>query len=117
MLQKHVGLEHPLMGRSLERAISEHKRCHEKPVFAVLEVLVVLEVLSGSSSFRHPPCSREGGDMPRRSISKSFASRALKHGYPRPLLQREAWESLNGPWEFAIDPDQRWDTPGEVTWK
>lgn len=56
--------------------------------------------------------------MPRRSISlKSFAARALKHGYPRPLLQREAWESLNGPWDFAIDPDQRWDIPDEVTWK
>ncbi|HEX5718837.1 MAG TPA: glycoside hydrolase family 2 TIM barrel-domain containing protein [Thermoanaerobaculia bacterium] len=56
--------------------------------------------------------------MPRRSnSSKSFIARALKHGYPRPLLQRESWESLNGPWEFAIDPDQRWDTPGEVTWK
>jgi beta-galactosidase/beta-glucuronidase len=56
--------------------------------------------------------------MPRRSnSSKSFLARALKHGYPRPLLQRESWESLNGPWEFAIDPDQRWDTPAEVPWK
>ncbi|MEA2562708.1 MAG: hypothetical protein QOH06_4212 [Acidobacteriota bacterium] len=56
--------------------------------------------------------------MPRRSnSSKSFLARALKHGYPRPQLQRAAWESLNGPWEFAIDPDQQWDTPGEVTWK
>ncbi|HWM90759.1 MAG TPA: glycoside hydrolase family 2 TIM barrel-domain containing protein [Thermoanaerobaculia bacterium] len=56
--------------------------------------------------------------MPRRSTPlKSFASLALKHGYPRPLLQREGWTSLNGPWEFAIDPDQRWDIPGAVTWK
>lgn len=30
------------------------------------------------------------------------------HGYPRPLLQREAWTSLNGPWEFALDRDGVW---------
>jgi hypothetical protein len=56
--------------------------------------------------------------MPRRPTSlKSFASRALKHGYPRPLLQRDGWTCLNGRWDFAIDPDQRWDTPAQVTWK
>ena len=26
-------------------------------------------------------------------------------GYPRPQLQRTAWYSLNGPWDFALDPD------------
>src|SRR4051795_2027871 len=28
---------------------------------------------------------------------------AGQHGYPRPQLRREHWQSLNGPWEFAID--------------
>jgi beta-galactosidase/beta-glucuronidase len=37
------------------------------------------------------------------------------HGYPRPLLRREQWESLNGMWEFAIDPEAVWSTPDQVT--
>ena len=28
---------------------------------------------------------------------------ALEPGYPRPLLRREAWSSLDGEWEFALD--------------
>jgi len=28
---------------------------------------------------------------------------AQAHGYPRPQLRRKEWQSLNGPWEFAID--------------
>ncbi len=56
--------------------------------------------------------------MPRRTTSlKSFSARALKHGYPRPLLERADWQSLNGSWDFAIDSDQQWDNPAEVTWK
>jgi beta-galactosidase/beta-glucuronidase len=39
-----------------------------------------------------------------------------EHGYPRPLLQRGTWTSLNGPWEFALDPQARWRTPREVQW-
>ena len=34
------------------------------------------------------------------------------HGYPRPQLQREQWVSLNGPWDFAIDPDRAGPRPG-----
>jgi beta-galactosidase/beta-glucuronidase len=37
-------------------------------------------------------------------------------GYPRPQLQRTTWYSLNGPWEFALDPDANWRTPGDVVW-
>jgi beta-galactosidase/beta-glucuronidase len=36
------------------------------------------------------------------------------HGYPRPMLRRPQWESLNGPWDFALDPEDLWRTPGEV---
>jgi beta-galactosidase/beta-glucuronidase len=37
-------------------------------------------------------------------------------GYPRPLLQRRSWYSLNGVWKFAPDDEQRWHTPGDVAW-
>ncbi|MDP8909909.1 MAG: glycoside hydrolase family 2, partial [Chloroflexota bacterium] len=38
------------------------------------------------------------------------------HGYPRPQLERADWASLNGAWEFALDPDARWTAPGQVVW-
>jgi beta-galactosidase/beta-glucuronidase len=37
------------------------------------------------------------------------------HEYPRPQLRRPDWWSLNGTWEFALDPDARWQRPGFVT--
>jgi len=37
-------------------------------------------------------------------------------GYPRPQLVRKAWTSLNGAWEFAIDPDGAWQHPRQVNW-
>jgi hypothetical protein len=37
-------------------------------------------------------------------------------GYPRPQLERPQWTNLNGPWEFAIDPDDQWCDPAEVKW-
>ena len=36
--------------------------------------------------------------------------------YPRPQLQRENWVSLNGPWDFHIDPESRITHPGDVGW-
>jgi beta-galactosidase/beta-glucuronidase len=30
---------------------------------------------------------------------------------------REAWTCLNGPWDFALDPEARWRTPAEVAWQ
>ena len=38
------------------------------------------------------------------------------HAYPRPQLQRDAWESLNGVWEFALDPKSEWTAPAAVQW-
>lgn len=35
-------------------------------------------------------------------------------GYPRPQLARSEWTSLNGDWEFAIDPQAVCQHPGEV---
>jgi beta-galactosidase/beta-glucuronidase len=39
-----------------------------------------------------------------------------RHGYPRPQLVRKEWQSLNGRWDFAIDPDGVWTHPNEVAW-
>ncbi len=37
-------------------------------------------------------------------------------GYPRPQLERDGWISLDGEWEFALDPDQCWKLPHEPDW-
>ena len=37
--------------------------------------------------------------------------------YPRPLLRRKRWNSLNGTWQFAIDADATWTDPGAVKWQ
>ncbi len=37
-------------------------------------------------------------------------------GYPRPLLRRAGWTSLDGTWDFALDPDGEWEQPGDVRW-
>jgi beta-galactosidase/beta-glucuronidase len=37
-------------------------------------------------------------------------------GYPRPQLTRQNWQSLNGPWDFAIDRGARWKRPEQVRW-
>ncbi|MGI8748889.1 MAG: glycoside hydrolase family 2 protein, partial [Deinococcus sp.] len=34
--------------------------------------------------------------------------------HPRPLLEREHWQSLDGSWQFAFDNVQRWRRPAEV---
>lgn len=36
------------------------------------------------------------------------------HGYPRPLLRRAGWINLNGPWEFAMDPEAEHHDPASV---
>lgn len=36
------------------------------------------------------------------------SSTAPGHGYPRPQLRRDAWVSLNGTWQMAIDVDAAW---------
>jgi beta-galactosidase/beta-glucuronidase len=40
----------------------------------------------------------------------------MTHGHPRPQFERHGWVSLNGPWEFALDPDGQWFSPSEVQW-
>ena len=38
------------------------------------------------------------------------------HGYPRPLLERPEWFSLDGEWEFSLDPDATWKLPSDPPW-
>ena len=45
-----------------------------------------------------------------------IAPRPDGHGYPRPQLQRSDWISLNGEWDFALDPEAEWETPSQVRW-
>ena len=40
----------------------------------------------------------------------------LTDGYPRPQLRRRHWQSLNGRWEFALDPDGLLENPQSVRW-
>jgi beta-galactosidase/beta-glucuronidase len=50
---------------------------------------------------------------------QSVDSSSLDHegrGYPRPQLRRDAWFSLNGAWDFAIDADAVWRTASDVVW-
>ena len=36
--------------------------------------------------------------------------------YPRPLLRRADWTTLDGEWDFALDPEAAWTIPGQVSW-
>ncbi|HYH46694.1 MAG TPA: glycoside hydrolase family 2, partial [Thermoanaerobaculia bacterium] len=54
--------------------------------------------------------------MKRAFVTRPGASGAA-HAYPRPQLARAGWASLNGPWEFSLDPEGRWQIPDEVAWR
>jgi beta-galactosidase/beta-glucuronidase len=43
-------------------------------------------------------------------------ARPVAHGYPRPQLQRSDWVSLNGAWQFALDPEGGLLRPADVVW-
>jgi beta-galactosidase/beta-glucuronidase len=36
--------------------------------------------------------------------------------HPRPQLQRSGWESLDGSWDFSLDPRCCWQRPEQVPW-
>ena len=40
-----------------------------------------------------------------------------ERGYPRPQLQRDPWQLLNGRWDFAADHGGRYRVPGDVQWR
>jgi len=41
----------------------------------------------------------------------------MPRAYPRPQLERQHWQSLNGPWDFAIDEEGALTRPSEVNWQ
>ena len=52
----------------------------------------------------------------KRNNGKHRAVQARRQrGYPRPMLERAEWVSLDGRWEFAIDRDARHSSPGAVS--
>jgi beta-galactosidase/beta-glucuronidase len=54
--------------------------------------------------------------MMRIDLRSSDTLDAHGRGYPRPQCRREAWMSLNGEWQFAIDETAIWRHPGDVEW-
>ncbi len=48
--------------------------------------------------------------------NSALSSLMPRHGYPRPQLERKEWRSLNGEWDFAIDPEAVWRHPNDVKW-
>jgi beta-galactosidase/beta-glucuronidase len=52
---------------------------------------------------------------PTAGLSESVTPRPE---YPRPILVRDRWQSLNGPWLFRVDPDNRGltDTWSDGSW-
>lgn len=54
---------------------------------------------------------------PRLSRLSSEALDDEGRGYPRPLLRRESWYSLNGQWDFALDPAGALRLPEQVDWR
>jgi len=50
--------------------------------------------------------------MNGRSPSLSVFDRA----HPRPQFRRAGWTSLDGEWNFALDPEARWTRPDSAVW-
>jgi len=51
------------------------------------------------------------------AVPSPFVAADPACGYPRPLLQRDGWATLDGRWQFALDRDARWSRPADVRWE
>ena len=76
--------------------------------------------------FRRNGCARSGLRVAshQRVTQRDFTTELLpddldfiKRGYPRPQLRREHWLSLNGEWDFTLDPSAAWTRPIDVAWE
>ena len=45
---------------------------------------------------------------------KNDAAAIVDEAYPRPLLQRAHWQSLDGPWQFLFDDEARHEHPDQI---
>ena len=59
--------------------------------------------------------NRDSADRPFEPFPSEHAGGGAAHAYPRPQLRRASWQSLDGTWEFALDPEARWHVPAEAT--
>ena len=50
------------------------------------------------------------------AIESGNQSEELMEAYPRPQLQRKSWISLDGAWDFSIDPRAEMQGPRNVEW-
>jgi beta-galactosidase/beta-glucuronidase len=50
------------------------------------------------------------------SLRSVTSTARLSRGYPRPQMQRDQWDLLNGEWDAALDREGVWRTPDEVEW-
>lgn len=53
-------------------------------------------------------------DRPNSSAGIRENWAAIGENYPRKQLRRSSWISLDGPWRFSFDHEQKWTTPGDV---
>src|SRR6188472_1438113 len=53
--------------------------------------------------------------MPHEQLSSDRLDE-YGRGYPCPQLRRATWFSLNGPWDFSLDPRGLWRRPEHVIW-
>src|SRR5918998_5856766 len=59
---------------------------------------------------------RTGSIWTLRDCGEGACMAGVSETHPRPQLQRPNWESLDGRWDFSLDPEGDWSLPGEVTW-
>src|SRR5215211_3552027 len=62
-----------------------------------------------------PAGHSEGQHQIRRPFRRAAPMNA-DASYPRPLMQRSSWTSLDGSWDFALDPENQWSEPAQVEW-
>jgi hypothetical protein len=53
----------------------------------------------------------------QRAENGARRPRTAQREHPRPLMERAAWQSLNGVWDFSIDADGFQMSPPKVAWK
>jgi beta-galactosidase/beta-glucuronidase len=49
-------------------------------------------------------------------MDEALSSQPIDLTYPRPMLRRAEWSSLDGEWDFALDADAAWSDPADVEW-